>query len=83
MSKKKIKTKPTIKCMCTRCDQVAFAQEGTTHQYCRGIHPNIVAMLPDSMKDLTNPTKKGTWAQWVEPKKVEPIQQDQPEELTA
>lgn len=71
---KKTKSKVAVKCQCSRCDQIAHAQEGTVHHYCKGIHPSIIAMLPNSMKDLTNPTKKGTWKVFVEPVKSEPIE---------
>lgn len=69
---KKTKSKPAVKCKCSRCDQIANAQEGSLHHYCKGIHPKIIAMLPASMKDLTNPTRKGKWEKYEEPKSEEP-----------
>ena len=74
---KHTKSKVTVKCQCSRCDQIATAQEGTIHHYCKGIHPKILAMLPESFKDMTNPTRKGTWKAYVEPVKVETPEEPQ------
>lgn len=66
---KSTKSKSTVKCQCSRCEQVAFAQEGTVHYYCQGIDPKILAMLPPALKGITNPTRKGTWKIYVAPLK--------------
>lgn len=63
------KSRTTSKCQCSTCGQVANAQEGTEHFFCRGIHQDIIARLPDSFKDITNPSKKGKWVKYVAPVK--------------
>jgi hypothetical protein len=77
---KKIPTQ-VVKCQCSRCEQVAYVEPNKPHVYCGGIRLSIRAMLPPSMKDLVNPTKKGTWRTYVEPEvqasePVVPVVQD-------
>lgn len=67
---KNTKSKTSVQCKCSRCDQVATAQEGTIHHYCKGIHPRILASFPEPFKGMTNPTKKGTWQKYIAPPKV-------------
>jgi len=71
MAKKNIRTKKTktIKCQCSRCEQISNAVEGTEHFGCKGISPAIVRMLPLAFKGLTNPTRKGSWKAYQEPVK--------------
>jgi hypothetical protein len=63
------KSKSTVKCQCSTCGQVAHAQEGSEHFYCKGIHGDIIARMPPQFKDITNPSKKGKWVLHVEPQK--------------
>lgn len=63
------KSKVTVKCQCSTCGQVANAQENTPHNYCKGIHQDILARMPVAFKDLTNPQRKGKWVRFVESKK--------------
>jgi hypothetical protein len=65
----KSKSKSTVKCQCSTCGQVANAQEGSGHFYCKGIHQDIIDRMPAKFKGITNPSKKGTWVKHVEPQK--------------
>lgn len=58
------KSKSVVKCQCNTCGQIANAQEGTTHFYCKGIHQNILSRMPDNFKNLTNPIKAAK-SKWV------------------
>lgn len=79
MAKKAQKTKScvTVKCQCNTCGQIANAQEGTVHFYCKGIHQDILARMPPKFKGMTNPTKaaRSKWLAYVEPVKVEEPQE--------
>lgn len=78
MAKKaqKTKSKSTVKCQCNTCGQIANAQEGTVHFYCKGIHQDILARMPDAYKKMTNPTKaaRSKWLAYVEPAKPEVVE---------
>lgn len=65
------KSRTTKKCQCSVCGQIANAQEGTVHFYCKGIHLDILSRMPDNFKNLTNPGKaaKSKWLPYAEPKK--------------
>ncbi len=65
-NKKKVPVQ-VVKCVCSTCEQVAFVEPGKPHHYCKGIKQSIIAMLPPALKDLTNPTRQGTWQPWVAP----------------
>lgn len=66
------KSKSTVKCKCDTCGQIANAQEGTVHFYCKGINLEILSRMPDKFKGLTNPGKaaKSKWLRYEEPAKA-------------
>lgn len=68
-----------VKCQCSTCEQIAFVEPGKPHVFCKGIRMSIIAMLPASFKDLTNPTRKGYWREWVAPvlQSASPTPEDQ------
>lgn len=61
------KSRSTVKCQCSTCGQVANAQEGTPHHFCRGFHLDIIARMPPAFKDICNPSRKGKWVKFQEP----------------
>ena len=65
MAKKaqKTKVKTCVKCECSICGQVAFAQANTHHVFCKGISLSIIAQLPAALKSITNPSRieKAMW----------------------
>lgn len=67
------KSRTTKKCQCNVCGQIANAQEGEVHFFCKGVHPDMVARLPDRFKGMTNPTRaaRSQWVAYVAPAKVE------------
>lgn len=58
------KSRTTKKCQCSICGQISNAVEGTVHFYCKGIHHEILARMPDKFKGMTNP-KRAAQSRWV------------------
>ena len=64
--KKKIRT-IVKKCVCSTCGDIAFVEPGLQHFYCKGLEKSFLAKLPASMRNMTNPGRKGTWVLYEAP----------------
>lgn len=65
MAKKNQNTKSrlVVKCKCNICGQIANAQSGTAHIYCKGMPLDMLARMPDKFKNITNP-QRAALAKW-------------------
>jgi hypothetical protein len=62
------KSRTTKKCRCNVCNQVANAQVGTSHVFCKGMSLDILSRLPNGFRNMTNPIQaaKAVWVSFEE-----------------